>query len=102
MSQDAEFPLELAELFNRLCEGELAPEQAAHLEESLRTDPALCRQYLRYIDLYVELRRRYSTGIPPVSTPYVLTNPIHGTTSYFSSGWPVAYLMATAILGSPC
>ena len=63
MSQSVEFPLELAELFHRLCEGELAPEQAARLEESLRTDPALCRLYLRYIDLYVELRRRYSTGI---------------------------------------
>ena len=99
MSQDAEFPLELAELFNRLCEGELAPEQAARLEESLRTDPALCRLYLRYIDLYVELRRRYSTATPPVSTPHVLINPVHDTANYFSSGWPVAYLVATVISG---
>ena len=28
-----------------------------------------------------------------------LTTTLHGTVGYFSSGWPVAYLLATAILG---
>ena len=43
-------------------------------------------------------RRRLS--LPP-SPPVLgfLGNTIHGTVSYFSSGWPVAYLVATVIFG---
>jgi hypothetical protein len=38
-------------------------------------------------------------SVPPSPLPSILGNAIHGTVGYFSSGWPVAYLVATAILG---
>ena len=38
-------------------------------------------------------------GSPPAPLLGFLGNAIHGTVGYFSSGWPVAYLMATVIFG---
>ena len=36
---------------------------------------------------------------PPPPCPIFVANTVHGTTGYFSSGWPVAYLVATVIFG---
>ena len=60
MSQVVGFPLGFVELLDKLWEGELDRDQTARLEQSLCTDPVARRLYLRYVDLYVGLRRRYA------------------------------------------
>ena len=50
-------------LLNKLCEAELAPNEAADLERLICENPAVCRLYLRYVDLHVELRRRYGCAV---------------------------------------
>ena len=37
--------------------------------------------------------------IPRPPAPIFLSTTLHGTVGYFSSGWPVAYLVATVIFG---
>ena len=132
MSRVDEVSQDLADLLNALCEGELDPDDAARLERMICADPAACRLYFRYIDVHVELRRRYgysqasnnevyshegqsvADSVTPIRLPVVipsssvsdpqsigspLSSFLHGTVGWFSSGWPVAYLVATVIFG---
>ncbi len=50
---------DLAELLNALLEGDIDSDRAARLEQMICSDPAACRLYLKYVDLHVELKRRY-------------------------------------------
>ncbi len=59
MSNPDGLPPDVVDLLDKLCEGELAPDEAAELERLICADPAACRLYLRYADLHVELHRRY-------------------------------------------
>ena len=51
------------------------------------------------------IAKRNNDDLPalvPTSSPVLgfLGNATHGTVGYFSSGWPLAYLVATAIFGA--
>jgi hypothetical protein len=59
MNGHQEIPSDVAELLNALCEGDLDPQHARRLENLVCSDPAVRRFYLRYIDLHVEMCRRY-------------------------------------------
>jgi hypothetical protein len=43
--------------------------------------------------------RSFTAQQPPSPFPTFRGNTLHGTVGYFSSGWPVAYLVATVIVG---
>ena len=66
-----------------------------------RLSPVELQQYTQAeIDLLSTEDGCSSDGSLPVSPGLgFLSTTLHGTVGYFSSGWPVAYLMATAIFG---
>jgi len=59
MSRDKPPITDATELLEKFCEGELAPEEAADLERLICSDPEVCRLYIKYVDLHVELFHRY-------------------------------------------
>ena len=66
-----------------------------------RLSPAELQQYTQAeIDLLSTEDGRLSDGSLPVSPSLgFLSTTLHGTVGFFSSGWPVAYLIATVIFG---
>jgi hypothetical protein len=112
---------ELARLLEASCVGELAPEQVARLEELVRVNAECRAHYVLFMHMHALAERRgahaeESAGEwletccrrpPPiiVSTtepqyPGIVVAPIRGTIGYILQGWPVAYLIATVILGA--
>jgi hypothetical protein len=114
---------ELQGLLGNLREEQLTPERAVRLDEILSADPEARLFYVRYMDLCANLfwltisddgQRRLMAQIQrnnrevldlglqeSVSSPIPPSLGIlpHHTVGNFSSGWPVAYLIATAIVG---
>ena len=85
MSRENTPPLDASELLEKFCEGELSPAEAEKLEHLVCTDPEVCRLYIRYAELHVELFNRYKvdeTGtfsvvggaIGPIQTEVEISN----------------------------
>ena len=96
---------ELHALATASLSGEASDEQIARLERLVCENEGLCKLYVRYMYISWSLRTwaRY-----PLSDAAAEQNPprlgflgsaIHGTVNYVSSGWPLAYLVATVIFG---
>ena len=90
---------------------ELTPEQHEAFEALICSDPTACEVYISYMAATASLRAwpaqvvlestediRIAT-IPSIFGDTVLSTTLHGTIGWFSSGWPVAYLIATVIFG---
>ena len=115
---------ELHDLAGAHCEGMLTVEQAARLQELVIGNEELRYRYILYMHVHAlaEMGRCLSAselgrgsmetaGLPfehplcsDVSSssspvPGFLSNVAYGTVGYFSSGWPLAYLVATVISG---
>jgi hypothetical protein len=95
---------------------ELTDEHWAEFERLLRENDDACRLYAQYVDMSVLLPAILSSsgdeesptldpfsaelqGPANRSAPGFLQTALHGTVGYCASGWPVAYLVATVILG---
>ena len=95
---------ELRVLADAVCDGALTEHDAVRLEQMLHGNAEAQRFYLACVRLdgYLlwEFGQQTQEATPPrPSFPIFLGNTIHGTVGYFSSGWPVAYLVATVIFG---
>ena len=116
---------QLYDLAGAQCEGVLTVGQAAQLQELVIGSQDLRFHYIIYMHIHalaqlgrcvpasgigrgrtntVELPvQRFSdsdsSSLSPAPTPGFLSTPIHGAVGYFSSGWPLAYLIATVIFG---
>ena len=109
---------DLFDLLGALCDGTITPQQHEQLQRELTADYAARQLYFEYLDLHLDLRRwpwdidqdseqsRWAergsdeTDSASIPSPVLsLGTAIHGPVSYFSSGWPVAYLIATVIFG---
>ena len=112
--------LDFLEFVCRYLDDQLTPRELVDLNEQLRTNDAYRETFVRYCLQGKLLAEALVTGIPlaadaspiaeeelPTKTPAessiptltFLGNTIQGTVGYFSSGWPVAYLVATVIFG---
>jgi hypothetical protein len=119
----------LLRLSEAVCDKTASPDELAELDSLLRADSDACWRYLSYCELHfalgMELRAHRiaqrvhgqvalelettdadSSGavMPPIATISLPdasfpTTALPGTIAYFSSGWPVAYSIATLILG---
>jgi hypothetical protein len=92
--------------------GELADRQWAEFEGLLRESDDACRTYAEYMGVYALLRDVLdaapddSSPSPnvlapelPGAVPAFPTGLWHGAVGFFASGWPVAYLIATVVVG---
>jgi hypothetical protein len=104
---ESAFPVdELRALADRACNDALTEPDIAQLERLLRGNAKAQQFYLRRVCLDRWLRwefaRRVQQPTPPGSpalSPRLLDGLWRGSVGYSSSGWPVAYLLATVILG---
>ena len=115
---------ELRSLLRSMEEGTISASDVDRIDDLAQANIALLRSYVEYMQLVSDLRfgptndridatlaKLFGTDIgirssslssvaQTSSVPFAfLGNTIHGTVGYFSSGWPVAYLMATVIFG---
>lgn len=118
----------LFELVATVCDEDATRDEIVELNSIMLADREACRRYQRYCRMHsalrVELRAHQAAqavcrqiGIAPVvaeadeahvttamrpapafTAPFLPTA-LHGTTTFFSSGWPAAYLAATVICG---
>ena len=105
MTQSAFSVDELRALANMACDGTLTEGDAAQLERLLYGNVKAQQFYLTHVCLDTWLRWEFARPVqepaPPRPSPAItfLSTTFHGTVGYFSSGWPVAYLVATVIFG---
>ena len=96
---------ELRALADMACDGVLREDDAAQLERLLHGNIEAQRFYLTHVSFDRRLRWVLTHEVPaptaPPSSPVVLSldGAVYGTAGFFSSGWPVAYLIATVIFG---
>ncbi len=110
---------QLWSLTEAMCDGTIAPENLERLESLLRADENARLFYAGYMDLHGRICWRFRGTEPKASRDEVLEQPFgepsatpcsapvsgffgsawHGTLSYFSDGWPLAYLIGTVIFG---
>ena len=110
---------EMADLLESMCLGELSPDEANRLEMIVSANDEQCRHYIRFMYMNalaerfevadVEQESQLSESlfpnfvlapdVPEVSSLQVSGAPLHGTVGFFSSGWPVAYMVATVVFG---
>ena len=110
---------EIYRLANSALCGDISAAEWQRLEQLVAGDPTARRWYVEFICDACNIRARASSPacrtdfpVPPVSQPDPRTaspqtalpfgflgNAFHGTVGYFSSGWPLAYLIATMIFG---
>jgi hypothetical protein len=102
----------LARYVEALVDGRLTIEQHADLARRLASDPTARNWFVDYMqlhacltwdadDLDLDLDDTSSNDAPLGQTAPAATFPAtiwHGATSYFSSGWPLAYLVATVVV----
>jgi hypothetical protein len=104
-------------LLNDACDGTIAATQAEELANLLIADSKAREVYIEHLQLRRHVQSLYraqrvcDAGLariqatlpdapqPPSPAPTFVATAFHDTVSYFSSGWPVAYLVATAIVG---
>jgi hypothetical protein len=115
MNPTAMTTLETQSLIEAACAGMADDDQVRHLESLLLADEGARKYYVYLRDLDANLRwlagaRRDGTAAarefriveptpPQPSSPIFPSTAFHGTAAYFSSGWPVAYSIATVVLG---
>ena len=114
------------ELAAAICDERASPGDRVELNSIMLADPTARCCYLDYCRIHVALRLElwanratqsvhqqitFESVAPPPSksnvvevetsspAPTFLSTPLHGTAGWFSSGWPVAYLVATVIFG---
>ena len=95
---------ELSDLIEALCQDDIVPEQAVRLEQLVLSDLQVRQYYVRYLHLHASLGQVLPThSVVTTSLPVfgdtILSTTVPGTVGWFSSGWPVAYLIATVICG---
>ena len=99
---------ELAALTDRACDGVLTEQDVAKLEEILRGNSEAQRYYLTHVGinrcLLWEFARQSHEPEASAASQFPSIVPsvgarLDGAFGYFSSGWPVAYLVAMAIFG---
>ena len=89
--------------------GDISPEERHRLDQLVCQDEETCDLYLKLVFESSILLTWAGHGEPKSIRKEELANPspilpllsttLHGTFGYFSSGWPVAYLIATVIFG---
>jgi hypothetical protein len=111
-------------LAEAICDETATEEDFARLDAIMLADPDALRRYLDYCQLHFSLRLELRAESATQRTPQAIgiehgavasdprdasgtalsaiplgvwANATHGPVSYFSSGWPVAYLVATVI-----
>ena len=95
----------LSELLAGLTEGLLTRAEEEELTGLLNADDAARAFYRNYMAIDAQLWWEYAlpAASPPAEAPApalgFLGNVAHGTFGYISSGWPLAYLIATVIFG---
>ena len=118
MTEQAHHLDEVGRLAALLLDGEFDSEDRRRLEQMLSSDEESLSYYENYVEIHSLLHwqhglaERCETGFlqpdppcdscPPVSTfPAIalFDGATDKATSYFSSGWPVAYMIATVICG---
>jgi hypothetical protein len=127
MSDPANKVDRVLDLAEAVCSKEASESDFAELDSLLRANPESRSRYLNYCWMHVALRlqlrarraaqRAYEQidfdSVGPASSgsdaardgtsaalPYgVLSDTLRGSVGYFSSGWPMAYLVATVIFG---
>ena len=98
------------ELIDAVCTDGADDECIRQLDARLRGDSLACDLLNDYCELHaaLEFLRKDQESFaafqetfcaPSPSAREFLGSTLHGTVGYFSSGWPVAYLVATAIFG---
>ena len=103
---------EFSSLLSGLIEGSLTPAQFERLGQILETDAVARAIYRKHVSMHAMLHWRWhqnidsrSSALPPTiqtsPSPHLafLGNTVHAVVGYLSSGWPVAYLIATVIFG---
>jgi hypothetical protein len=98
---------EFQELLDRFALDELTPDAVARLEELAAADPDACDLYIRWAFVRAGLRSHAAevADLPPpdpqpAARSFVLLgNGLSAATANLLQGWPVAYLIATVILG---
>ena len=114
MTDEPVIPIPLRSLFAAVCDETATEQQIRELEGLVRSDEQVRRLYLAYCELHINLyfairdQRTHQAvceqlGRDAAEPLAVLRHPVlstssHGLAGYFSSGWPVAYLVATVIL----
>jgi hypothetical protein len=106
---------DLRNLFAAICDETISADQFQQLEETLSQDAEARARFARLTQLHVLLEQmfadasRHAEEAAPANTsnhsapaaivaPVVpFENTIHGAIGYLSSGWPVAYLVATVV-----
>jgi hypothetical protein len=112
------------ELAGAVCDGVVSQADISELDAMMSADYASRYDYMDYLRVHVALKlelradlatqnmnrqidvesaassaRGLDAASPPSPVPvHLLGGVIHGTTTYLSSGWPAAYLVATVIL----
>ena len=112
MTRSSDFTGELSRLFWAVRDGQCSSEDLATLEELARKDEEIRESYIRFTVMcgalrYFAHRRALSAWRTtlrfrrpaPLASSGFLAGTIHGAIGYLSSGWPVAYLVATAVVG---
>ena len=111
--RDDSLPCEIHALVQACLGSTATPAQRLRLERLVCEDMEARRLYVHYMHDSLMLRRwatvnsgqvgqelaAIESSAPDAPFPTFLGSAIHGTVGYVSSGWPVAYLAATAILG---
>ena len=113
----------LRELFAALRDETISTDQWRQVEKTLQQDARARAYFARLMQLHVLLEHKFADASPHKEYPYpslvgnetaapvatlsptlptvfpVLANTLPSTVGWFSSGWPVAYLIATVIFG---
>ena len=97
---------ELRALADAACNGALTEQGVVQLERLLYDNAEAQQFYLNHVCLDRRLRWEFARQVQEPTAPAApppalgfLADTFHGTVGYISSGWPLAYLAATAILG---
>lgn len=104
------------QILNDVCDGTFDETHIDELIALLEGDPTACQVYLDHLQLRrsiwllgreEKVRERAITQVHATLSPVssfpaldILSTALHGSVNYFSSGWPLAYLITTVIFAS--
>ena len=97
---------ELQALVDVVCDGTPTERDVVQIERLLCGNAKARRLYLTQVRLDRWLRWEFARQVQEPASPHpfslfpgFLSPALHGTLGYFSSGWPLAYLIATVMTG---